>query len=60
MAWRPGLPELIIVLVLIILLFGPNRITKIAREIGQGIKNFREGLGDDKSVNSGEELEDKS
>lgn len=42
--WRPGLPELLIILVLILLLFGPGRITKIAGELGSGIRAFREGL----------------
>jgi sec-independent protein translocase protein TatA len=40
-----GLPELLIVLVVVVLLFGPGRIGKIAGELGKGIRNFREGLG---------------
>ncbi len=40
-----GVPELLIVLVIVLLLFGPGRIGKIAGEIGKGIRNFREGLG---------------
>ena len=40
-----GVPELLIVLVIVVLLFGPGRIGKIAGELGKGIKNFREGLG---------------
>jgi sec-independent protein translocase protein TatA len=40
-----GAPELIIILVIILLLFGPGRIGKIAGEIGKGIRNFRDGLG---------------
>jgi sec-independent protein translocase protein TatA len=43
-----GLPrgaEWIIILVIVILLFGPGRIGKIASEIGRSIKSFREGLG---------------
>jgi len=43
-----GLPrgmEWIVILVIVILLFGPGRIGKIAGELGRGIKNFREGLG---------------
>jgi len=40
-----GIPELIIILVIIILLFGPGRIGKISGELGKGLKNFRDGLG---------------
>jgi sec-independent protein translocase protein TatA len=43
-----GLPrgaEWIVILIIVILLFGPGRIGKIAGELGRGIKNFREGLG---------------
>lgn len=43
-----GLPrgaEWIIILVIVILLFGPGRIGKIAGELGRSIKSFREGLG---------------
>jgi sec-independent protein translocase protein TatA len=40
-----GIPELLIILVIVILLFGPGRIGKIAGEVGKGIKNFRDGLG---------------
>ena len=39
-----GLPEIIIVLVIILLLFGPGRISKIAGELGNGLRNFREEL----------------
>jgi sec-independent protein translocase protein TatA len=39
-----GIPELLIILVIVVLLFGPGRIGKIAGELGKGIRNFREGL----------------
>lgn len=42
--WRPGLFEIIIVLAIIVLLFGPGRISKIAREIGESITAFKDGL----------------
>jgi len=36
--------EFIIVLVIVLLIFGPGRITKIAGEMGKGIKEFKDGL----------------
>jgi sec-independent protein translocase protein TatA len=40
--------EIIIVLVIILLVFGPGRITKVAGEMGKSIKAFKDGLTDDK------------
>ena len=58
-----GLPrgaEWIVILVIVILLFGPGRIGKIAGELGRGIKNFREGLGNkDEQAEQTEKTEDK-
>jgi sec-independent protein translocase protein TatA len=39
-----GAPELIIILVIVLLIFGPGRIVKIARELGTGIRQFKNGL----------------
>lgn len=39
-----GAPELIIILVIVLLIFGPSRIVKIARELGTGIRQFKNGL----------------
>ena len=47
--WRPGFAEILIVLVIVILLFGPGRISKIAKELGASISAFKDGLnGEDK------------
>ena len=44
-----GPTELIIILVIVLLLFGVGRITKIGKEMGTGIREFRKGLqGDEK------------
>jgi sec-independent protein translocase protein TatA len=45
-----GLPELFIILFIIILIFGANRLPEIGRGIGKGIRNFKEaGKEDDKA-----------
>jgi len=39
-----GPTELLIILLIVVLLFGVGRISKIAGELGAGIRAFREGL----------------
>ncbi len=39
-----GLPELLIILVIVILLFGVGRLGKVGEELGKGIRNFRRAL----------------
>jgi sec-independent protein translocase protein TatA len=41
---RIGLPELAIILVIVILIFGANRLPDLGRGIGKGIKNFKDGM----------------
>ncbi|HVG69802.1 MAG TPA: twin-arginine translocase TatA/TatE family subunit [Vicinamibacterales bacterium] len=41
-----GLPELLIILVIVILIFGANRLPEIGRGIGRGIRNFKESTKD--------------
>jgi sec-independent protein translocase protein TatA len=48
-----GTTELIIILVIVVLLFGIGRISKVGSELGKGIRSFKEGL-------KGEDDEDKS
>ena len=39
-----GAPELIIILVVVLLLFGSTRLPKLARSLGQASKEFKEGV----------------
>jgi len=54
-----GPTELIIILVIVIVLFGAGRISKIAGELGQGIREFRKGLSPDEEKKAAEEKKDK-
>lgn len=54
-----GPTELIIILVIIIVLFGAGRISKIAGELGQGIREFRKGLSSEEETKPAEKTEDK-
>ena len=46
-----GLPELLIILFIVVLIFGANRLPSLAKGLGSSVKNFKEGMkdGDDKS-----------
>ena len=39
-----GIGELLIVLLIVLLIFGVGRISKVAQELGRSIRAFREGL----------------
>lgn len=39
-----GLPEILLIALVALLLFGAGRIADIGKGLGQGIKNFKQGL----------------
>ncbi len=39
-----GLPELLVILVIVIVLFGASRLPRIAKSLGSSAKEFRKGL----------------
>ncbi len=41
-----GLPELIVIFVVLLLLFGANRIPQLARSLGKSVGEFKRGLAD--------------
>jgi sec-independent protein translocase protein TatA len=49
-----GGPELLIVLVIALLLFGGTQLPKLARSIGQAQKEFKKGIDEDAEVESGD------
>jgi len=57
---RLGGWEIIIILVIVLLIFGPGRITKVAGEMGKGIKAFKDGLTSDKDKKEDSDQESES
>jgi sec-independent protein translocase protein TatA len=43
-----GIPELLVILLIIVLIFGASRLPELGKGIGQGIKNFKEATRDGK------------
>jgi sec-independent protein translocase protein TatA len=39
-----GIPELSIIFLIIIVLFGANKIPQIGKGLGEGIRNFKKGI----------------
>lgn len=42
-----GTPELIIILLILLLLFGASRLPKLSRSIGESAKELRKGMSDE-------------
>ena len=50
-----GVPELLVIFVILVLLFGASKIPQLGKGLGEGIKNFKKGLKgeDEKETGSG-------
>ena len=40
-----GVPELVIILIVALLIFGPKNLPKLGSALGKTVKNLREGMG---------------
>ena len=47
---KPGLFQILIIALIILVLFGRGRISEMMGDFGKGIKSFRNGLDEDKPV----------
>ena len=53
----PGLPEIAIILVIVLLIFGPKRLPDLGRSLGSGMKSFKDsvtGKDDSDKLTSGD------
>jgi sec-independent protein translocase protein TatA len=54
--WTPGPLEIVIILVIVLIIFGPKRLPDLGRSLGHGMREFKDSVtGKDK-----EELPDRS
>ncbi len=44
-----GLPELLILLAIVVLIFGVNKLPRLGKGLGEGIRNFKESVRTEKS-----------
>ncbi len=43
----PSMPELLVILAIVVLLFGAKKIPELAKGLGSGIKNFKKAMKED-------------
>ena len=54
-----GVPELLIVLAIVVVLFGASRLADLGGSMGRGIREFRRGIRDDDSATPSSNEPDK-
>ncbi|HUU52006.1 MAG TPA: twin-arginine translocase TatA/TatE family subunit [Candidatus Heimdallarchaeota archaeon] len=40
-----GLPELLVIVLIIVIIFGARRLPELGKSLGEGIKNFKKSIG---------------
>ncbi len=48
-----GTTELLVLLVIVIVIFGPTQIPKLSKMLGKSVKNFRDSVSEDDTKSSG-------
>ncbi len=44
-----GLPEMLLILLILVLIFGASRLPELGRGVGEGIRNFKSSLRDERA-----------
>ena len=45
-----GMPELLVILVIVLIIFGANKLPQIGEGLGKGIRNFKKGVKDKEEI----------
>jgi len=41
-----GMPEVIVVLIVVLILFGPKKLPQLAKSIGKSVKEYKKGMNE--------------
>lgn len=55
-----GMPQVILIAVIVLLLFGGKKIPQLMKGLGQGVKEFKDASNNDTKKESSEQTEDKA
>ena len=55
-----GVPELLIIFLIIVVLFGSSRLAGIGKGLGEGIRNFKQGMKGEDEPHRTERIEEKT
>jgi sec-independent protein translocase protein TatA len=53
-----GLPELLILLAIVVLIFGVNKLPRLGKGLGEGIRNFKDSLRSDSKTEGNDTAEE--
>ncbi len=54
-----GVPELVLILIIGLVVFGPGKLPGVGKALGQSIKEFKQANSDDNKVSSVDDKSDK-
>ena len=57
MLGKLGTTEILVILVIVIIVFGPKQLPKLSKMFGKTIKNFKEGMSDNKDSDKSDDEE---
>ncbi len=57
MPFQLGVPELIIILFIVLLIFGAGRLAQVGGDLGRGIRDFRHAVSEEHEQHKVEEVE---
>jgi len=55
-----GMPELLVILVIILVIFGAGKLPQIGEGLGKGISNFKKSIKENKDVEEGVSQDEKT